>query len=330
MSTIFELFGPNTYSRVTENMLVERGNYKISEEHKLVHPELIVGLELEIEDFPLDIEQRFRGLSFTVDNSLRNNGVEAITRPTYSKFVPEKLTAFFEKFKITERNYTERCSTHVHVNCQDLTPEQIAALCVLYQTVEHVLFSFIEHERDNNIFCVPWSQTNIGHQFVHNFLYDPNFTTYNWQKYTALNIIPLRTKGTVEFRHLEGTCDVKRITLWLNIIGSMFKYIETVDKDTLMETISRMNTISNYEEFIYSVFGEYAYVFKDLRENLAQGVVACKLLMLGHDKKKEDKPKINLNAEYLRVLDEYINNSVRHVRVDAPNTPTFTFNEESL
>lgn len=285
---ILEMYAGN-FDPVDRLMLVEKGNYKVSPDYTFVNPDLIVGLELEIENWPY-FDAAFRGFTFHSDGSLRGASTEAVTRPMYSKYVPEKLESFFKKFGVTEENYSERCSVHVHVNCQNLAVEQVAAICLLYQVTERVLFSFIGNERDTNIFCVPWSQCNLSSRMLGRLLQDANYTVRGWQKYTALNLLPLRDRGTIEFRHMEGTCDVKRITTWLNIIGSIVKYATSRHIDDIRSQIASLNTNSNYEMFIYSVFGDLVEVFTDLRANLQQGVIDCKVAMIGANEpvKKED------------------------------------------
>jgi len=122
------------------------------------------------------------------------------------------------------------------------------------------------------------------------------FIARTWQKYTALNLIPLRDRGTLEFRHLEGTCDVERITAWINIISSMFKYAMNNTYDDFKTSIINMNSISNYGDFIHQVLGEYAVHITSqptYQEDISVGVVDCKLCMINDANivKKEPKPR---------------------------------------
>jgi Putative amidoligase enzyme len=283
MSTIRELFG---VSNVTDSMIAER-NYKVHPDYVFVNPELLVGLELEIENWNDDFERAFRGFRFETDGSLRNNGIEAITLPMRTKHVPYLLETFFRNKRITGDNYSARCSTHVHVNAQDLTIEQIKSICLIYQTVERVLFSFVGNGRDENIFCVPWHQCNISADFVRKVTGDPNYTFRTWQKYTALNLLPLRDKGTLEFRHLEGTCDVLRITTWVNLLGCVVKFATENNLQDIQDLITNMNTLSNYRSFIERVFGVFAAVLMGTPEyelKLALGVVDTKLCIMNKGK----------------------------------------------
>ena len=290
MTTIKEIWNNQDVSRI---MLADKW-YKEHPEYKLVNPNLIVGLELEIEGWDVEEEASHRGFTFTSDGSLRGASIEAITKPTYSKFVPHLLEGFYLHFEVKQRNYSERCSTHVHVNCQNLTKHQLRNVCVLYQALERVLFAWIGEEREQNIFCIPWYQCNISNKFVYKFLSDSDSAVRRWQKYTALNLLPIREQGTIEFRHLEGTCDITRITAWLNIIGSIFKYACEVSYKELRATIANMNSVSNYGAFVENVFGEYATLLTGLpayKELLAMGIVDCKLLLVDDNRVQEDAPQ---------------------------------------
>ena len=225
-------------------------------------PNQLVGIELEIENFSIEFEQRFGGITFTADGSLRSSpkgiGIEAITQPVAIQFVPSLLTGFYKKFEITADNYTERCSTHVHFNVQHLTLDQISTICLVYQTVERLLFRYIGHNRGENIFCVPWNQCNLSYNIVSKIAADSSNAFRRWQKYSALNLIPITTQGTMEFRHLYGTCDVALIVEWISIIAKMFEYAQRVTLDEAKKEIVGMNTVSNYHEWLTSVFGALA------------------------------------------------------------------------
>jgi len=281
MSIIRQLYG---LQDVNERLSADK-NYRAVAVH---NPDLIVGLELEIERWPTPPEDcRHRGFTFTSDGSLRNSGVEAITKPTKLKNIPNLLKSFFTHFEVTEDNYSDRCSIHVHVNCQDLSVEQVRTICLLYQAVERILFNFVDDSRRGNIFCVPWCESGVADRFVPRFLDDPVSTIRIWQKYSALNLLPLRELGTIEFRHLEGTCDLGKIITWLDIISHIFSYATSVDYQELKTTILKMNTVSNYGEFINTVFGDVAPVLQsteDFSNCLALGIIDCKLALTENKK----------------------------------------------
>lgn len=279
MSTIQELYA---------NRPVTSYPSKHGIDNTLPAPEQLVGIELEIEGWTDILKRSFGGFSFVDDGSLRSNaqgvGIEAITLPVAIKHVPSLLNAFFKHFGMDERNYSERCSTHVHFNVQPLTFEQLTTICLVYQTVERLLFGFVGNDREQSIFCVPWSQSNMSCSTVEK-LYKAGTDSSvfrSWQKYSALNLIPVPYKGTIEFRHLHGTCDVKLITTWIAILAKIFEYAQQVDFEKAKHHIVSMNTVSNYYAWMEMVFGSYAGDLRtpNFEEQLSVGVIDSKLMLM--------------------------------------------------
>jgi hypothetical protein len=267
--------------------IVQGYSSKHGEDKTLPLPDQLVGIELEIEGFSMENEQRFGGISFTEDGSLRNTptgrGIEAITLPIKTKHVPALLSAFFNKYGITPANYSDRCSTHVHFNIQPLTWMQVATICLLYQTTEKLLFDYIGNGREEGIYCVPWYQSGLSYSIASGL--ETERGSYDvfrrWQKYSALNLIPATTQGTMEFRHMEGTCNIARITEWIGIISQMFKYAQEVPLDVARENILNMNTVSNYREWMQEVFGKYSDCLSHpgFERSLSIGVIDTKLML---------------------------------------------------
>jgi uncharacterized protein len=50
-----------------------------------------------------------------------------------------------------------------------------------------------------------------------------------WTKYSAFNLMPTRTQGTVEFRHLYGTGDFEVYQKWLTLIKELWDYVYNND-----------------------------------------------------------------------------------------------------
>ena len=244
-------------------------------------PALLYGIELEIENTQTS-DWIVPGLRGEADGSLRNNGYEYITSPmTYSN-AAFCLGRFFEKAKVTEDNYSERCSVHVHTNCIDLTTEQLTSILLLYQTFEKVLFDFVGHDRDKNIFCVPWSHTTLNYGIAGRVVSGDAAALRRWQKYTALNLLPLLEQGTIEWRHLHGTPDLELILKWMDIIGSMFQYSRNVPLTAIKQEIIDLNTTSQYRQFMSAVFKDHfpSLLRATTEVDIEDGVLATKYSLL--------------------------------------------------
>lgn len=268
------------------------------------NPDLIMGLELEVErcDKTMEVYQQELSKLWDVktDGSLRgrNNGhgggivgnaFEFISKPAELKILIPELKEFFGKTKFSDENYSDRCSVHVHTNITNLTVHQVGTLFLTYSVVEDVLFKFVNHYkvldprgkyRDTNIYCVPWNQCRYNANMMQKMFSDVDYTFKQWQKYTALNILPSRTLGTVEWRHLHGTADMEKLELWLNLIGSIFKYSTSVSFEEAMGVIKTLNDNSAYQQYFNNVFGQYLPYTPDIAKELEAGVVNAKYSLL--------------------------------------------------
>lgn len=251
-------------------------------------PDLLFGLELEIEKFPRQGEMTYPGLHFAADNSLRDGGLEAITQPHKASTIEPYLRQFFKAWRITADNYSERCSTHVHMNVQDFTWGQLKVLCLLYQMFERLLFNFIGHDRKDNVFCVPWYESGLTSRFLDHMQKKPDDGVRRWFKYSAVNLLPVRIQGSLEFRHLHGTCDVDKIMNWLKLLSRMAVYAKKTTQKSLTTNILEMNTVSNYDQFMMDVFGEDRHLLTigDYQGALGVGVIDTKLMLLKRNEKQ--------------------------------------------
>lgn len=186
------------------------------------------GVECEIESVK-NKEEDFEGFVATEDGSLRNYGVEFISIPLPKD---ELLSCFTNlhaeiEFYNPSEAFSPRTSTHVHINCRSLEPEQIKNLILLYALYENFFFALCEQGRRDNIHCVPLSETFLPNHYNKEL----GYLLDKWHKYTALNILPLRKLGTVEFRHLQGTGDTVLFGEWLTALDNLWGLCQT-DKIT--------------------------------------------------------------------------------------------------
>jgi hypothetical protein len=252
------------------------------------HPSLLYGVELEIEYAENWDEWLVSGIVNEPDGSLRNTGMEFITKPMDFTVLNYVLAGFFKKANLTERNYSERTSIHVHTNCQDLTFEQLQTLLMVYQIYERLFYAFVGGDRDQNIFCVPWHQTVLHHGMFNNLKEGNNLA--QWQKYTGLNLLPLLSQGTIEWRHMPGHCNLPRIMTWCNIISAVYRYATTVTVDQAKAALIGLNTSSQYDHLTFTIFEELAEEFLRMpqyKDYLEEGVLDVKFSFMGKNKKKQ-------------------------------------------
>lgn len=264
------------------------------------NPDLIVGLELEIEDIRFAINYNNEAWRLDRDGSLRpaDYSYEFISLPMKMSGALAELKDIFEKNKFTiQKNYSDRTSVHVHTNVLDFTQEQVATLALVYTVMEHPLFEFINkfdakddygYSRDTNIYCIPWTQCRMNGEFVGMLFSSPKHAVRTWQKYTALNLLPISTQGTVEWRHMHGTNNMEKLSKWLNIIGAIMKFSKETDFKEVEKTILTLNDTSAYHQFFDAVLQGTLVYDADYARQMANGVICAKYALINKDKRKAD------------------------------------------
>lgn len=237
----------------------------------IVNGQYIFGLELETEnvkDSTYIKDAKYRSYwNIDTDNSLRNWGKEFISVPLKAFQLEHAIDQLKSCWNSKSYQWTERTSTHVHMNARDLNVSQILNLVLIYCAVEKLLFNWVGHNRNKNIFCIPLYKTWY-YRAIGNITTDIYSISHTWNKYTALNLSPLQKYGTIEFRHLYGTWDKEVIIQWTNLISCIKRYAKTKTTHELKELLFSLNTTSTYTEFVLDVFKGHAKV---LLENINEG-----------------------------------------------------------
>lgn len=216
-------------------------------------PDFVAGVELEIENFR---EFPTTHWNRTEDGSLRNEGYEYISPPESRAELVKGFRQIHKTIVLGDKPFTERTSIHVHINMLDLTQEQVKSVVLWYALFEPVFFSMVDPIRRNNIHCVGLDQTCLSEQYRRTL---PLFVS-KWSKYTALNLLPLQTQGTIEFRHMEGHNDPKKFEEWLCTLENLWTYGKE----------NRMRKEELTEEGILKAFD---YIFKDAEIKSIRSVV---------------------------------------------------------
>lgn len=169
------------------------------------------------------------------DGSLRNNGFE------YVSIVAKSRRDTVEAFKHLHENITfydkhdpfsPRTSTHVHINVSSLQVDHVKNMVLLYALFEEFFFSLVKPYRRENIHCVPLTDTYLPSRYNRSL----DVLIGGWSKYTAFNLVPAASFGSVEFRHMHGTGNVEEVDRWLHVIENLWKLCQKVSIN--VETLS--------------------------------------------------------------------------------------------
>jgi hypothetical protein len=223
-----------------------------------------VGIEVEVENtviqngIPTGSPWRTEA-----DGSLRNNGMEFISKPIPASFVPGALQQLLASILGADCHFSPRTSVHVHINAQDMETHQVQDLVLVYSVFEKLLYKFAGRGRIRNIFCVPIVETSLLQGMLENGVGS------NWSKYTGLNLCPLwegknnrSAYGTIEFRHMHGTFSVEKLCLWVQMITKLKTYIMQSSTKDIRSMILSMDDSFDYDGLLRTIFGDTAQVLK--------------------------------------------------------------------
>jgi len=187
------------------------------------HPHTSVGIEVELEGLPQDMEDGKRWRIHRGEGSLIN-GLELISDPVWGTGITDAIEELQEMIAPHDAQATRRGSVHVHVNMLDMEMDRLSNLIQLYAVYERPLFRLHDHwDRKNNPFCFPLYSSINFQKAISTLLFHLQResgigSVYVRTKYTAMNPNNLSTLGTLEFRHMGATTSVREIDRWINIL----------------------------------------------------------------------------------------------------------------
>jgi hypothetical protein len=218
-----------------------------------------IGIEVEVEGVQsLKLSSHF----YTYwredeDGSLKDRGKEFISIPLSGKHIDYALHYLDELCSDTRLKWTHRTSIHVHANVSRYSEEDLAALILLYALFEELLFAFVDPVRSNNPYC--YKITSVAPEECFN----AGMTT----KYCALNISPVKTFCTVEFRHLQGVGNTKTIRRWVQLVVKLRQFVTDNGSAAVFSLIDTALLQQDVTGLFKRVFGASTVLFSDLDIN---------------------------------------------------------------
>jgi hypothetical protein len=240
-----------------------------------------IGIEVEIENVPR--KYVFNSWNQIGDGSLRNNGAEFVTKyGARIHHLPEVFNELLHIITETRKKnpdlfqFSERCSVHIHLDVREFTEEHLTNLICLYLLFEKSFYHLTGADRYHNIFCTPLLETGffMGNSTLHN--------VKSAHKYSALNLAPVSTLGTVEFRAMEGTLDLNKLFAWIFILASMVSHARFMESANLHKTILELKTTSLYRNFAEGIFYNLIQ-YLDINETVTDSAASDVKLFLGQN-----------------------------------------------
>ena len=246
-------------------------------QHTLRYPDCL-GVEIEWEHFQMLEANRFSFWRTEHDGSLRNNGIEFISAPLDRTDYPLAFTELRHTMgtAFTARS-SERCGVHIHLNVLGMNYGQFMALCVAYAAAEPGIMAYCGELRNDNVFCVPWFHTPDQLRLLsillatarqrprakptihYNRCRDYGLPQFN--KYQAVNLMPIWEHGTMEFRMAPTWESLDDIEAWGERIRALHDLAVNIgNPDDMADMITTSGPEIVWEAMRLPVVGEPPYM----------------------------------------------------------------------
>ena len=241
--------------------------FKRAPDTTLTIPDCLIGVEFEFEGVGArSVIEAATQLPFWVskeDHSLRGNGREFVFKePLFGVDATTALSGLVEYATKNKYVCNIRTGLHVHVDCRDLYPDQLRSMCIAYAAIEPLIYKWVGNNREESNFCVPWYYSEeavqaatrilVGLTDEHSAAERLRGEAAGYQRYAGFNMNSLDRFGSIEFRQLQTTLNLKRVIDWVNMCLSIKKTGMTVPS---VELYKRLNG-SKGLDFIEAAIGK--------------------------------------------------------------------------
>lgn len=227
-----------------------------------------LGVEIEVEGKRLPGPGELNPQFWRID---RDGSLKAAEAWEYVTPTPLSLTDVkralndLEKAYVAKRSVVDesiRAGIHVHLNVQEYYPEQLWTFMTTYFILEDLLTAWCGDSREGNHFCLRSRDAEFILFAIATAIQGKNLKGLNTDdlRYSALNPCSLFKYGSLEFRAMRGTRDLKAVWDWVKIIHDLeigakkFKNPE--------EVVLAMSA-GGSRGFVEEVLGESARHFRD-------------------------------------------------------------------
>lgn len=247
-----------------------------------------IGIEIEVEasnDLPASIGQNWTA---TTDGSLRGSSLEYVLQtPCALKHVRKNVNHLKRAIENHGADvlYTGRAGTHIHINVQELTVTQIYSFICLYLILEDVLLTYCGKDREGNLFCLKAKDAEYLVDALKESVVLGSLKTLNTNdlRYAAINVNPLFSYGSLEFRSMRSTLDAEVLGTWAEILSSIKDAAVSLGNPiNLIEELSQLGPL----EFFNTVLPSHQKLFSkipDIAERVYEGVQRVQSIAFASD-----------------------------------------------
>ncbi len=205
-------------------------------------PMTMAGVEVELEG--VSIRGRLVYWNKVHDHSLRGGVELVLRRPSCGDTLHSAMRELNEVLTEYSPRLSHRTGVHVHVDVRDRTLDHLRAIVLAYASCESAIVTLAGKHRYDNIYCPGLSSCysqvrNIGQVLAHpGSSHVAHYIGSTLNKYMGINICPVITQGSVEFRAFTGSTSTKEIQDWTLMITKFVELAADMGKDEVLNMTS--------------------------------------------------------------------------------------------
>lgn len=188
------------------------------------------GIEIEMEADDIGFPMPPKPWASDHDGSLKAAyAIEYLTKGPLKKENVAKALEDLNKSLVnygTPVNESIRAGVHVHLNCQNMTIKQMFHVALTYLAMETALVRWCGPNRVGNHFCLRSSDAEQQLERIRWSIMQGSLaglTDYS-NRYSSLNLAPLASFGSIEFRAMQTHPGLLGINEWVQMIDAIKNY----------------------------------------------------------------------------------------------------------
>jgi hypothetical protein len=184
------------------------------------------------------------------------NGVEFVS-PRLSNM--DTFEEVFDHIHHYDWETDETCGTHIHVNGDDFTPNDVRKLVYLMSAIEPVFYGLVSGNRYNYRYCKILDHTvatdiieknNIDWNDLARAVYRENrhrgsFSKYESERYFAFNLHSWFYRGSFEFRYFDGCDDIDELKRYVELCTKVVDFCKNATMEQLKPIVDKIYSCYN-------------------------------------------------------------------------------------
>lgn len=213
----------------------------------------LVALEIEVSSYVKgkkcsDVAKSL-GAAVMSDGSVPG-GFECCTAPANGDILIENLEVLSKTFRECGAKADEKAGLHCHVDCSDLSYNDLRKLIMIYARTEKAIYGIIDSRRAQGQYSRPYGpglekmvsepfdcrrdimSLVFGDRMDHTFKGGFGKGSHGADRYMGLNLSSWWIRGTVEFRMHHGTTKAEKMVPWAMLMAGMVdSAVKATDKE---------------------------------------------------------------------------------------------------